>query len=107
MQNKSGLRPLGRAVLVEPTESLPEFKTTKIVIPDTARDRLLLAEQQAIVIAVGPEAWRDEKQPRAAPGDKVMISKYAGTVVPGADGKQYRCVNANDIFLGIDSSNNG
>lgn len=102
MENKSGLRPLGRAILLDPLESLPEFKATKIVIPDTVKDRVSLAEQQAIVVAVGPEAWKDEKEPRAKPGDRVMVSKYAGTFVPGKDGKTYRAVNSNDVFLGID-----
>ena len=101
MLNTTGLRPLGRAVLVEPLES-DEIKSEKLVIPDMVKDRLMMAEQQALVIEVGPEAWKDEKQPRAVPGDKVMISKYAGmmTVSPVTK-KQYRVVNANDIFLKI------
>src|SRR3990172_3492270 len=102
MQNTSGLIPLGRAVLVKPIE-LSEYKTEKIVIPDIARDRLMMAEQQALVIAVGPEAWREEKVPRANPGEKVMISKYAGTAAVGPkDKEQYRVINANDVFLRIE-----
>jgi len=104
MQNQSGLRPLGRAVLVQPYESLPELRSKVIEIPQSARERIALAEQEAIVVAVGPEAWQDEAQPRAKPGDRVMISKYAGIIVVGTkDKKQYRCVNANDIFLSIDA----
>lgn len=103
-QNSSGLIPLGRAVLVLPVESMPEFKTALIQIPDTVKDRLMLSEQQAVVIAIGPEAWKEEAHPRARPGDKVMISKHAGTIVPGGDGKQYRVVNANDLFLRIEEA---
>ncbi len=100
MQNKSGLRPLGRAVLVEPYE--PEIRVGKIVIPPQARERMSSAEQRATVIAVGPEAWLEESQPRAKPGDKVMISAYAGAMCIGPlDGKQYRVINCNDIFLSI------
>ena len=99
MLNNSGLRPVGRAVLVEPKESA-EIKSAIIAIPDTAKDRLMMAEQQALVIEVGPEAWRDEREPRAKPGDLVMISKYAGMMTVGPlDRKQYRVVNCNDIFL--------
>jgi len=102
MQNTSGLTPLGRAVLVEPLES-NDIKSAIIAIPDTAKERLMMAEQQALVIAVGPEAWRDEKVPRAFPGEKVMISKYAGTMTIGPrDKKQYRVINANDVFLRIE-----
>ena len=103
MENKSGLRPLGRAVLVEPLEASPEFKSSVgLIIPQAAKERLMMAEQVARVIAVGPEAWKEEAQPRAKPGDRVMIAKYSGTLVIGTlDKKQYRCVNANDIFLEV------
>ena len=61
-----------------------------------------MAEREAIVIEVGPEAWKEEKEPRAKPGDRVMIAKYSGTLVVGVkDKKQYRVVNANDIFLRV------
>ena len=100
MQNTSGLEPVGRAVLVKPLES-NEIKSAIIAIPDTAKDRLMMAEQLALVIAVGPEAWREERQPRAKPGDKVMISKYAGMVTVGSDRETYRVVNANDVFLRV------
>lgn len=99
--NKSGLRPLGHAVLVQPYEQ--KVKGQLIEIPRTAQERMVLADQRATVIAVGPEAWKNERVPRAKPGDKVMISAYAGHMVEGtADGKQYRVVNANDVFLQID-----
>lgn len=101
-RNKSGLEPLAQAVLVEPYE--PEFtvKSSIIAIPPSARERMTLAEQRAVVVAVGPEAWKDEKGPRAKPGDKVMVSAYAGTMTVGPlDGKQYRVVNARDVFLKI------
>lgn len=101
MQNTSGLIPLGRAVLVEPLES-SDIKSAIIAIPETARERLMMAEQQALVVAVGPEAWKDEAVPRAMPGDRVMISKYAGTMTVGPlDKKQYRVINCNDVFLRI------
>lgn len=100
-QNTSGLIPLGRAVLVEPLAS-DEIKSAIIAIPESAKDRLMMAEQQALVIAVGPEAWKEEAEPRAKPGDRVMIAKYSGTMTIGPlDKKIYRAVNANDVFLRI------
>lgn len=98
--NRSGLRPLGRTVLVEPYE--PEVKRGMIVIPATVSERTMQAEMRCVVIAVGEEAWKEEKSPRAKAGDKVLVSKYAGTLCQGTlDGKLYRVVNANDIFLQI------
>ena len=100
MKNNSGLKPLGKAVLVEPYE--PEIKQSLIVMPDSVRERTLMVEQRCVVIAVGPAAWDDEKTPRAKPGDRVLITKFAGHMAKGTkDNKQYRFVNDRDIFAGI------
>jgi co-chaperonin GroES (HSP10) len=101
MTNKSGLKPLGRAVLVEPYE--PEIKKSVIVMPETVKDRTAMVETRAIVIEAGPAAWDDEPAPRAMPGDKVLISKFAGAIAMGtADGKHYRIVNDRDIYCRIE-----
>lgn len=99
MENKSGLKPLGRAVLVRHYE--PERKKSLIVMPDSVQDRTLLVEQRAVVVEVGEHCWPDEP-PRAQPGDKVLISKLAGYMATGpADGERYRLVNDRDIFARI------
>ena len=103
--NNSGLQPLGRAVLVRMVE-LEEMKTTLIKIPDHVRKNSAVMEQRAEVIAIGPECWSDEKSPRAAEGDKVIVTKLAGyTAVGPADGEVYRLVNDRDIFCKIDKEN--
>jgi len=99
--NKSGLIPLGHAVLVEPYE--PQKKDSLIVMPETVKERSLMVETRATVVAVGPEAWSEEKRPRARAGDKVLISKFAGVMATGtADGKPYRLVNDRDIYCRIE-----
>ena len=104
MENTSGLQPLGRAILVEHYE--PERAGSLIVMPDSIRVRSLMVEQRAIVIEVGPEAWKEESQPRAKPGDLVLISSMAGYMAEGtADGKQYRLVNDRDVFAKITKEN--
>jgi co-chaperonin GroES (HSP10) len=101
MKNESGLKPLGRAVLVVPYE--PQKKGSLIVMPDVVRSSQLAIETRAVVVEVGPEAWADEKVPRAKEGDKVFISKFAGVMAKGtADGKDYRLINDNDIFCAIE-----
>ena len=100
IENKSGFKPLGRAVLVEPYE--PERAESLIVMPDSVQNRNMMLEQRAIVVAIGPACWSDEPAPRAAPGDKVMVSKMAGWQGTGPlDGKMYRVINDRDIFLAI------
>jgi len=99
VKNTSGLKPLGRAVLVEHYE--PEKKHSLIEIPDIVKDRTLMVEQRAVVIEVGPACWPDEP-PRAKPGDRVLISKMSGYMALGpADGKRYRFVNDRDMFAAI------
>lgn len=99
--NKSGVRPLGRAVLVKPYT--PERKESLIVMPEFAQERDQMVEQRALVVDVGPHAWIDEPSPRAKPGDKVLVSKFAGYMVKGtADNEQYRLVNDRDIFAAIE-----
>lgn len=106
MKNESGLKPLGRAVLVQPYE--PDLKGGMIEIPDFVKAKQQSIEQRAIVIEAGPSAWDGEPVPRAKPGDKVLLSGFAGYMATGtADNKQYRFVNDRDIFAQIEVENNG
>jgi co-chaperonin GroES (HSP10) len=87
-------------VLLKPYEV--EMKVGAIIIADTSKQRMEMADQRAVVIAIGPEAWSEEKEPRAKVGDRVMITKYGGMFVTGpGDGQQYRMVNDKDIFCVI------
>lgn len=100
MENLSGLSPRGKAVLIKAYE--PEVKGGLIAIPDHVSRNMGMAETRAVVIAIGPGAWDDEPVPRAAVGEKVMVTKYAGMLVQGTkDGQQYRLVNDRDIFCAI------
>lgn len=106
MENQSGLRPLGVAVLIEPYE--PERKVGQIVIPDNVQERTVMLENRARVVEAGPAAWADEPQPRAKPGDLVLVTKFAGYMAKGPrDGKVYRFVNDRDIFAGIEEATHG
>jgi co-chaperonin GroES (HSP10) len=98
--NESGLKPLGRAVLVKPYE--PELLSSIIAIPESAQQGMHLVEQRAVVIEVGAACWPDEPA-RAKPGDKVLIARFAGHMAVGTkDGAQYRFVNDRDIFAAIE-----
>lgn len=103
--NKSGLRPLGRAVLVKPY--MPERRQSVIELPDFVEAQSSSLEQRALVVEVGVSAWCDEPIPRAKAGDKVLVSKFAGHMAKGtADGEQYRFVNDRDIFAAIEEEVN-
>jgi len=100
MENKSGLKPLGVAVLIKPYE--PERKGGQIVLPDAVAGRNAMVDNRAVVVEVGPNAWHDESTPRAAAGDKVLITKFAGFMAKGPlDDETYRLVNDRDIFCAL------
>lgn len=106
MVNESGLEPRGVAVLIQTYE--PERKGALIEIPDSVKGRMDMVDSRAVVIAVGPQAWYDESQPRAWPGDRVLVTKYAGFMAKGPkDGKMYRLVNDRDIFCAITHEGEG
>lgn len=102
--NPSGLYPRGHAVLVEPYE--PELdrarKGSNLIIPETVSDKTATLENRVRVVEVGPSAWSDEVGPRAAVGELVLVTRYAGFTAKGKDGKLYRLVNDRDIFCVID-----
>lgn len=101
MINKSGLKPLGRAVLVMPYK--PEVRSSIIEIPESAKVGMDIVEQRAVVIEVGANCWHDEPEPRAKAGDRVLIAKFSGHMATGTnDGEQYRFVNDRDIFAAIE-----
>lgn len=113
--NPSGLEPVGHAVLLVAYQ--PEFEAAQragLAIPDEEfRLAGMMVEMRAQVLALGPDAWRSDQdtwlrrlltpwRPRALPGDKVMVSKMAGAVLHGPkDGKLYRMVNDQDVFVRI------
>lgn len=101
MENNSGLRPLGVAVLVK--DYRPEKKYGKIIIPPNVSDRQAMVDSRVQVVAIGPGAWAEEGAPRAAVGDVVLVSKFSGYMAGGADGDLYRVVNDRDVFLAMDA----
>lgn len=97
--NQSGLVPLGRAVLIKPME--PEITKGVIVIPDSVKEGHKMREIRGQVMGIGPEAWREERVPRAKVGDFVLISQWCGVVLQGIDdGEWYRMVNGDDVYCG-------
>lgn len=101
MENKTGFKPVGRSVLTKPYD--PELNRTVIAVPDHVKQLELMREMRVQVIEIGPHCWVDEP-PRAAVGDRVLVSKFTGVIVKSPlDGEFYRLVNDEDIFCQITS----
>jgi len=92
------IKPLGERVVIKMMES---EETTKrgIVLPGNAKEKPQVAE----VVAVGPGAIVDGKEVKmeVKVGDKVLISKYAGTEVK-FDGQEYIILKQSDILAVVE-----
>lgn len=92
------IKPLGDRVVVVMMES-EETTKSGIVLPGSAKEKPQVAE----VVAVGPGTVVDGKEIRmeVKVGDKVLMSKYAGTEVK-FDSKEYTILRQADILAVVD-----
>ena len=88
------IKPLGDRVVIKMLES---EETTKggIILAGSAKEKPHMAE----VLAIGPGAVEDGKvvPMEVKVGDKVLMSKYAGTEVK-IDGNEYIILSQKDIL---------
>lgn len=88
------IKPLGDRVVIKMLES-EETTKSGIVLPGSAKEKPQVAE----VVAVGPGT--SEVTMEVKVGDRVLISKYAGTEVK-FDGQEYTILKQNDILAIVD-----
>jgi chaperonin GroES len=88
------IRPLADRVVIKMLEA-EETTKSGIILAGSAKEKPQIAE----VIAVGPGGLVDGKEVEmyVKPGDKVMMSKYAGTEVK-VDGEEYTILRQSDIL---------
>ena len=94
--NKSGIEPVEYKVLIEPLD-VDEKTESGIVLAKSITDKEKMAQVKGTLIDIGGNAFEDwnGKVPKA--GDGVYFAKYAGYVIKGIDGKEYRLANDKDI----------
>ena len=92
------LKPLGDRVVIKMVET-EETTKSGIVLPGSAKEK----PQYAEVVAVGPGGVVDGKEivMEVKVGDKVLLSKYAGTEVK-LDGQEYTILRQNEILAKLD-----
>lgn len=92
------IKPLGDRVVIKMVE-VEETTKSGIVLPGSAKEKPQVAE----VISVGPGGIVDGKevQMQVKAGDKVLISKYAGTEVK-MDGVEYTILKQGDILAVVE-----
>lgn len=92
------IKPLGDRVVIKMVET-EETTKSGIVLPGAAKEK----PQYAEVVAVGPGGVVDGKEitMEVKVGDKVILSKYAGTEVK-VDGVEYTILRQNEILAKLD-----
>ena len=91
------IKPLADRVVVKLTE-VEETTSSGIILAASAQEKPQVAE----IVAVGPGGVVDgnEVVMEVKVGDKVLISKYAGTEVK-LDGEEYMIVRQSDILAKV------
>ena len=92
------LKPLLDRVVLKQVEA-EETTKSGIILAGAAKEKPQVAE----IVAVGPGGVVDGKEivMEVAVGDKVLISKYAGTEVK-LDGEEYMILRQADILAKVD-----
>jgi chaperonin GroES len=92
------IKPLGERVVIKMLES-EETTKSGIVLPGSAKEKPQVAE----IVAVGPGGMVDGKEVKmeVKVGDKVLISKYAGTEVK-IDDQEYTILKQSDILAVVE-----
>ena len=88
------IKPLADRVVIKMLEA-EETTKSGIILTSAAQEKPQVAE----IVAVGPGGFVDghEVKMELKVGDKVLISKYAGTEVK-LDGEEYTIVRQNEIL---------
>jgi chaperonin GroES len=105
LKNQSGINPTEYRVLVKP-EKVEEKTQGGIIIPDQTKDRDQYAVVKGTLVSVSPLAFTYADWPEGSrvpqPGDRVAYEKYAGALMKGNDGEDYRVVNDRDVHAVLD-----
>lgn len=93
--NTSGLQPVEYKILIEP-EEVEQKSSGGIVLAIATTEKEKMAQVRGKLIAVGGNAFEDWSEPKPQVGNSIWYAKYAGYVVKGSDGKEYRLANDKD-----------
>ena len=96
-----GLDPVEYNVLIAP-EEFEAVTKGGIILADATKEREELAQVRGLLVAVSPlgfnfDTWPEDGPPRPKAGDHVIYAKYAGTLIKGDDGREYRLCKDKDV----------
>lgn len=102
-KNEAGWKPVGDSVLVMCDKPVTK-SAGGILLTETTQESHRAAAESGVVVAVGDGAfqWTGDRTQRYTgyvpkPGDHVAFTRYAGQLVIGKDGIEYRLMTDNCI----------
>lgn len=100
-----GMTPVEFNVLIAP-EEMETTTASGIIIPDLAKEKQDSASMVGRLVAVSPLAFNYDVWPEGSRkpivGDKVVFAKYAGVLIKGVDGKEYRACKDKEVITVFD-----
>ena len=98
-------QPTGWRMLVLPFK-MKEKTKGGIVLAETTLERQQVASQVGLVMAMGPQCYKDKERypegPWCKKGDWIMFARYAGSRIK-IDGGEIRLLNDDEVLATIDS----
>ena len=104
-ENLSGWEAVDYKVIVK-KDAVQDTTVGGIAIPEEAQSKERWEVQTGVIVSFGSLAFTQGRQangefyhwnPIPAPGNRVLMSEYAGTEFEGADGEKYILVKDKDI----------
>ena len=101
--NPSGLQPVEYKILILPEqaeetdERLKSAKAAGLVLIDKTTEREKMAQVKGRLVAAGGNAFEDWSGQVPQVGDVVYFAKYAGYIIKGDDGQEFRLANDKDV----------
>ena len=97
-----GISPVEYNVILAPAKAPDKLGAKGLILAsDVTKDAMGLAAQVGRIIAASPLAFNYETWPADQPppkiGDLVWFARYAGGLVEGIDGEEYRMIKDKDI----------
>lgn len=94
-KNSHKIKPVEYKVLIEP-DNIEEKTAGGIILASVVKEKEQMAQVKGVLIDIGGNAFEEwNEKPKI--GDKVYFGKYAGYIIKGNDGKEYRLCNDKDI----------
>ena len=83
-------------------DQIEEKSRGGIIIPEQTKERDQFATTTGLLISVAPTAFTYEQWPdelsKPKEGDRIVFAKYAGSMVKGLNGVEYRIIKDKDIL---------